>query len=117
MNLLYGGENNKIVIRHKGTVVQITSLPFYRDTDYVDGGVLTLPLVLTMGDVDKQGVERLIRDARVKKKENNIQELDGRLDKLRVKIGEEERKDKERRKAKVVVSVLGATFIQFLAAL
>jgi hypothetical protein len=68
MNLLYGGANNKIVIRHKGTGVQITSLPFYRDANYVDGGVLTLPLVLTMGDVDKQWVERLIRDARVKKR-------------------------------------------------
>lgn len=95
MNLLYGGANNKIVIRHKETKVQITNLPFYRDTDYVDGGVLTLPLILTMDDVDKQGVERLIRDARVKKKENNIQELDRRVKELRVKIGEEERKDKE----------------------
>lgn len=95
MNLLYGGANNKIVIRHKETKVQIINLPFYRDTDYVDGGVLTLPLVQTMGESDKQGVERLLEDALVKKKENNIQELDRRVKELRVKIGEEERKDKE----------------------
>jgi hypothetical protein len=95
MNLLYGGANNKIVIRHKGTDVQITSLPFYRDTDYVDRNILTLPLVQTMGESDKQGVKRLLEEAQVKKRKNNIQELDRSVKELRVKIGEEERKDKE----------------------
>lgn len=95
MNLLYGGANNKLVIRHKGSGEQITSLPFYRDTDYVDRNILTLPLVQTMGDGDKQELERLLGEAQDKKRENNIQELDRRVKELRVKIGIEERKDKE----------------------
>ena len=95
MNLLYGGANNKIVIHYKGTNVQITSLPFKRDTDYVDRNILTLPLVQTMGDGDKQEVERLLEEAQVKKQEINIQELDRRVRGLRVKIGDGESKDKE----------------------
>jgi serine/threonine protein kinase len=95
MNLLYGGANNKLVIRHKGTDVQITSLPFYRDTDYVDKGVLTLPLVQTMSDGDKRELEKLLGEAQVKKRENNIQklELDKNLRELRVKIGEEDKEN------------------------
>ncbi len=95
MNLLYGGANNKIVIRHKETKVQITRLPFYRDTDYVDRNILTLPLVQTMGDGDKQGVERLLEEARVKKQEINIEVLDRSIKELHVKIGIEEKKNKE----------------------
>jgi serine/threonine protein kinase len=82
MNLLYGGANNKIVIRHKGTNVQITSLPFYRDTDYVDRNILTLPLVQTMGESDKQVVEQLISEAQDKKR-------------ALLEISVEEKKDKD----------------------
>jgi serine/threonine protein kinase len=99
MNLLYGGANNKLVIRHKRSGVQITSLPFKRDTDYVDKGVLTLPLVQTMSDGDKQELEKLLEElleeAQVKKQEINIEDLDRIVRELRVKIENEERKDKE----------------------
>ena len=82
MNLLYGGANNKIVIRHKGTNVQITSLPFKRDADYVDRNILTLPLVQTMGESDKQVVEQLISEAQDKKR-------------ALLEISVEEKKDKD----------------------
>lgn len=91
MNLLYGGANNKIVIYHRRTDVQITSLPFYRDADYVEMSVLTLPLVQTMDESDKHALEQLLTQALVKKQEINIQELDRSLKELQVKI----RKDKE----------------------
>ena len=95
MNLLYGGANNKLVIRHKGSDEQITSLPFKRDTDYVNEVVLTYELVQTMGDDDRSVLERLLGEAQVKKRENNIQklELDKNLRELWVKIGEEDKEN------------------------
>ena len=95
MNLLYGGANNKIVIRHKESSVPITSLSFCLYTDYVYRNISTLPLVQTMGERDKSALEQLLSQALVKKQENNIQELDRSVRELQVKIDEEEKKDKE----------------------
>jgi len=99
MNLLYGGANNKIVIRHKGTGVQITSLPFYRDANYVDRGVLTLPLVQTMNEmnkIDKLALEQLLTQTQTQTQtQAQIQELDKQLIALKSMIVAEEKKDKE----------------------
>jgi serine/threonine protein kinase len=95
MNLLYGGANNKIVIYHISTRKAITSLPFYRDADYIDISVLTLPLVQTMDDGNKHALEQILTQALVKKQEINIQELDKSLKELLVKISTEEKKGKE----------------------
>ena len=95
MNLLYGGANNKIVIYHRSTGKAITSLSFCLYTDYVYRTISTLPLVQTMGESDKNALEQLLSQALVKKRENNIQELDRSVRELQVKIDKEEKKDKE----------------------
>ena len=87
MNLLYGGANNKIVIRHKSTGKTITSLPFKRNVNYVDKDIFIfiLPLVETMDEYTKKRLETLLAQA------PNIQEPD----KLRAEIGKGDKENKD----------------------